>query len=119
MKISRHQHYILIGAEINTGTCNILNGGCGEICIPKSREDGNICECDVGLKLQADQSCDSGRHSHNFNTFMTLTLFKLHLYRYDIHGLLDKLRILLNILKYSFSDKQMKKIHNALFACKI
>uniref|UniRef100_A0A8W8MIS0 EGF-like domain-containing protein n=2 Tax=Magallana gigas TaxID=29159 RepID=A0A8W8MIS0_MAGGI len=41
------------------GTCNILNGGCGEICIPKSREDGSICKCDVGLKLQPDQSCDS------------------------------------------------------------
>lgn len=58
---------------MNTGICNILNGECGDICIPRFRENGSTCECDVGLKLQADQSCDSGRHSHNFNTIATLT----------------------------------------------
>lgn len=40
------------------GTCDILNGGCGEICIPEG--NGRRCECDVGLQLQTDQSCDSG-----------------------------------------------------------
>lgn len=58
---------------MNTCICNILNGGCGDICIPRFRENGSTCECDVGLKLQADQSCDSGRHSHNLNTIATLT----------------------------------------------
>ncbi|XP_065929618.1 low-density lipoprotein receptor-related protein 6-like [Magallana gigas] len=46
------------------GTCNILNGGCGEICIP--RKNGRICKCDVGLKLQADQSCYSDVLASNF-----------------------------------------------------
>lgn len=44
------------------GTCDILNGGCGEICIPE--ENGRRCECDVGLKLQTDQSCDSGLYAN-------------------------------------------------------
>lgn len=48
------------------GTCNILNGGCGEICIPRDGENGTLCECDVGLKLQADQSCDSDVLKSNF-----------------------------------------------------
>lgn len=38
-----------------------MNGGCGELCIPE--ENGRRCECDVGLQLQPDQSCDSGGHS--------------------------------------------------------
>lgn len=44
------------------GTCDILNGGCGEICIPE--ENGRRCECDVGLQLQTDQSCDSGLYAN-------------------------------------------------------
>lgn len=44
------------------GTCDILNGGCGEICIPE--ENGRRCECDVGLKLQTDQSCDRGLYAN-------------------------------------------------------
>lgn len=44
---------------INSGTCAIFNGGCGEICVPETI--GRRCECDVGLQLQSDQSCDSGR----------------------------------------------------------
>uniref|UniRef100_K1R2S0 Uncharacterized protein n=1 Tax=Magallana gigas TaxID=29159 RepID=K1R2S0_MAGGI len=40
------------------GTCQILNGGCGELCVPE--ENGRRCECDIGLQLQPDQSCDSG-----------------------------------------------------------
>lgn len=44
---------------MNTGTCHILNGGCEEICLPV--ENGRRCECDIGLKLQPDQSCDSGK----------------------------------------------------------
>lgn len=38
-----------------------MNGGCVELCIPE--ENGRRCECDVGLQLQPDQSCDSGGHS--------------------------------------------------------
>lgn len=45
--------------EITSGTCDILNGGCEEICIPEV--NGSRCECDIGLQLQADQTCDSGR----------------------------------------------------------
>lgn len=41
-----------------SGSCNVLNGGCGEICVPG--EIGRTCECDIGLQLQPDQSCDSG-----------------------------------------------------------
>lgn len=46
------------------GTCHILNGGCEEICLPV--ENGRRCECDIGLKLQPDQSCDSDLFSSNF-----------------------------------------------------
>lgn len=46
---------------MTSGTCQILNGGCGELCVPE--KNGRICECDVGLQLQPDQSCDSGGHS--------------------------------------------------------
>eukprot|EP00105_Crassostrea_gigas_P046569 XP_019930717.1 PREDICTED: low-density lipoprotein receptor-related protein 6-like [Crassostrea gigas] len=46
------------------GTCHILNGGCEEICLPV--ENGRRCECDIGLKLQPDQSCDSDLLSSNF-----------------------------------------------------
>lgn len=41
----------------------MLNGGCQEICLPL--ENGRRCECDIGLKLQPDQSCDSGKHAYN------------------------------------------------------
>ncbi|XP_078326557.1 low-density lipoprotein receptor-related protein 2-like isoform X2 [Crassostrea virginica] len=39
------------------GTCQILNGGCEEICIPVA--NGRRCECDIGLQLQDDFTCDS------------------------------------------------------------
>lgn len=39
------------------GTCHILNGGCGGICVPE--ENGRRCECDIGLQLQPDNSCDN------------------------------------------------------------
>ena len=42
-----------------TGTCHILNGGCEDICIPVT--NGRRCECDIGLQLQTDNTCDSGR----------------------------------------------------------
>lgn len=45
------------------GTCQILNGGCQEICLPV--DNGHRCECDIGLKLQPDQSCDSGKHAYD------------------------------------------------------
>ena len=38
-------------------TCQILNGGCEEICIPVA--NGRRCECDIGLQLQDDFTCDS------------------------------------------------------------
>lgn len=44
-----------------SGTCYILNGGCEEICVPE--ENGRRCECDIGLQLKPDNSCDSSRHS--------------------------------------------------------
>ncbi|XP_078326559.1 low-density lipoprotein receptor-related protein 2-like isoform X3 [Crassostrea virginica] len=43
--------------EDRRGTCQILNGGCEEICIPVVH--GRRCECDVGLQLQDDFTCDS------------------------------------------------------------
>lgn len=48
---------------MNSGTCHILNGGCEEICLPV--ENGRRCECDIGLKLQPDQSCDSGKQTYD------------------------------------------------------
>nr|XP_022323823.1 low-density lipoprotein receptor-related protein 4-like isoform X2 [Crassostrea virginica] len=39
------------------GTCHILNGGCEDICIPVT--NGRRCECDIGLQLQTDNTCDS------------------------------------------------------------
>ena len=42
-----------------TGTCHILNGGCEDICIPVT--NGRRCECDIGIQLQTDNTCDSGR----------------------------------------------------------
>ena len=38
-------------------TCQILNGECGDICIPVA--NGRRCECDIGLQLQDDFTCDS------------------------------------------------------------
>nr|XP_022305771.1 low-density lipoprotein receptor-related protein 1B-like [Crassostrea virginica] len=38
-------------------TCQILNGGCGDICIPVA--NGRRCGCDIGLQLQDDFTCDS------------------------------------------------------------
>nr|XP_022322606.1 low-density lipoprotein receptor-related protein 4-like [Crassostrea virginica] len=46
------------------GTCQVLNGGCEEICIPIT--NGRRCECDIGLKLQADNTCDSDQLMENF-----------------------------------------------------
>nr|XP_022325441.1 low-density lipoprotein receptor-related protein 6-like isoform X3 [Crassostrea virginica] len=45
-------------------TCQILNGGCEDICIPVT--NGRRCECDIGLKLQADNTCDSDALVTNF-----------------------------------------------------
>lgn len=46
---------------LNLGTCHIQNGNCGGLCVPE--ENGRRCECDIGLQLQPDQSCDSGGYS--------------------------------------------------------
>lgn len=66
---------------MNSGTCHILNGGCEEICIPV--ENGRRCECDIGLKLQPDQSCDSGRQTYDKYLqplFMILSIIAIHSY---------------------------------------
>lgn len=66
---------------MNSGTCHILNGGCEEICIPV--ESGRRCECDIGLKLQPDQSCDSGRQTYDKYLqplFMILSIIAIHSY---------------------------------------
>uniref|UniRef100_K1QI54 Low-density lipoprotein receptor-related protein 4 n=1 Tax=Magallana gigas TaxID=29159 RepID=K1QI54_MAGGI len=36
------------------GTCQILNGGCDDICIPTG--EGRECKCDAGSQLQADST---------------------------------------------------------------
>ncbi|XP_078326898.1 low-density lipoprotein receptor-related protein 6-like isoform X2 [Crassostrea virginica] len=46
------------------GTCHILNGGCEDICIPVT--NGRRCECDIGLQLQTDNTCDSDVLLTNF-----------------------------------------------------
>nr|XP_034309187.1 low-density lipoprotein receptor-related protein 5-like isoform X3 [Crassostrea gigas] len=46
------------------GTCHVFNGGCEEICIPE--KTGRKCECDIGLQIQPDQSCDSDVLTSNF-----------------------------------------------------
>lgn len=53
------KRYLFYVPFMISGTCDILNGGCGEICVPET--NGRRCECDIGLQLQSDQSCDSGR----------------------------------------------------------
>lgn len=64
---------------MTSGTCHILNGGCEEICIPI--ENGRRCECDVGLQLQPDNSCDGGGHScfsivtHKIGILKTIFMF--------------------------------------------
>lgn len=65
---------------MNTGTCHILNGGCEEICLPE--ENGLRCECDIGLKLQPDQSCDSGKQCM---PYITLHLNACRSYTYLEH----------------------------------
>lgn len=56
-----------------SGTCNVLNGGCGEICVPE--ENSHRCECDVGFQLQLDQSCKSGEYLFFISIFCLLTSF--------------------------------------------
>lgn len=36
------------------GTCQILNGGCDDICIPTG--EGRECKCDAGSQLQSDST---------------------------------------------------------------
>lgn len=43
-----------------SGSCHIQNGECEDICVPE--ENGRRCECDIGVQLQPDQSCKSGKH---------------------------------------------------------
>ncbi|XP_061184437.1 low-density lipoprotein receptor-related protein 4-like [Saccostrea echinata] len=46
------------------GTCHFLNGGCEDICVPL--QSGRKCQCDLGLKLQTDLTCDSDIYTTNF-----------------------------------------------------
>ncbi|XP_065930463.1 low-density lipoprotein receptor-related protein 4 isoform X3 [Magallana gigas] len=50
--------------EDRRGTCHIQNGHCGGLCVPE--ENGRRCECDIGLHLQKDQSCDNDVLLSNF-----------------------------------------------------
>lgn len=50
--------------EDRRGTCHIQNGNCGGLCVPE--ENGRRCECDIGLHLQKDQSCDNDMLLSNF-----------------------------------------------------
>ncbi|XP_078323270.1 low-density lipoprotein receptor-related protein 2-like [Crassostrea virginica] len=48
-----------------TDTCEIVNGGCDDICVPMAT--GSRCECDTGLQLQSDfKSCTSNVMEENF-----------------------------------------------------
>ncbi|XP_061184434.1 low-density lipoprotein receptor-related protein 4-like [Saccostrea echinata] len=46
------------------GTCHFLNGGCEDICVPL--QNGRKCQCDLGLKLQPDLTCDNDIYMTNF-----------------------------------------------------
>ena len=77
------------------GTCQILNGGCEEICIPVVH--GRRCECDVGLQLQDDFTCDSSmskilmfiqRSNQSFHSFFNETIhFNYIIYRCSDGGI--------------------------------
>ena len=56
---------------ILAGTCHILNGGCGEICIPVA--NARRCECDIGLQLQDDFTCDSSMLCYPYFCFMGIS----------------------------------------------
>lgn len=43
-------------------SCRIENGECKDICVPEENGRRRRCECDIGLQLQSDQSCNSGQH---------------------------------------------------------
>lgn len=48
-----------------TGSCQIANGGCEDICVPLT--DGRMCECDIGLPLQNDsRTCKNVLYEDNF-----------------------------------------------------
>lgn len=46
--------HILFYIKKTPGTCQILNGGCDDICIPTG--EGRECKCDAGSQLQADST---------------------------------------------------------------
>lgn len=47
-----------------------FNGGCREIGVPE--KNARRCECDIGVQLQADQSCASGRYSYYISYWIDL-----------------------------------------------
>lgn len=46
--------HILFYKKNTPGTCQILNGGCDDICIPTG--EGRECKCDAGSQLQSDST---------------------------------------------------------------
>lgn len=46
--------HILFYKKNPPGTCQILNGGCDDICIPTG--EGRECKCDAGSQLQSDST---------------------------------------------------------------
>lgn len=49
-------------------SCRIQNGECKDICVPEENGRRRRCECDIGLQLQSDQSCNSGQHQYFYST---------------------------------------------------
>lgn len=46
--------YFILYKKTPPGTCQILNGGCDDICIPTG--EGRECKCDAGSQLQSDST---------------------------------------------------------------
>lgn len=51
---NKYSYFILSYITKTPGTCQILNGGCDDICIPTG--EGRECKCDAGSQLQADST---------------------------------------------------------------
>lgn len=55
-----YKYLYFILSYITSGTCQILNGGCDDICIPTG--EGRECKCDAGLQLQSDsKTCSTSK----------------------------------------------------------
>uniref|UniRef100_A0A8W8MRC5 EGF-like domain-containing protein n=1 Tax=Magallana gigas TaxID=29159 RepID=A0A8W8MRC5_MAGGI len=93
--------------EDKRGTCDILNGGCEEICVPETI--GRRCGCDIGLQLQSDQSCDSDVLLANFIVMTDYTHGRI--LQIDLQtGTLVKLPLSLNMVLGLAFDKTTKTL---------